>query len=135
MSQQLQPIYGPQGPYVQRPGMQFVDQPSSQMGIKGRPVTSIEEARAISIDFDGSVFYFPDLANKRIYTKQINVDGTSSLNVYEWKSDPAINSPQYVTREEFEAVLQQLKQALMNQKSQQQQEPPPQRKDEIKFEF
>lgn len=46
------------------------------MGIKGRPVSSIEEARAISIDFDGSVFYFPDLANRRIYTKQINMDGT-----------------------------------------------------------
>lgn len=104
------------------------------MGIKGRPVTSIDEARAISIDFDGSVFYFPDLANKRIYTKQINVDGTSSLNVYEWKSDPAINSPQYVTREEFEAVLQQLKQALINQKSQQSQEQQP-RKEELKFEF
>lgn len=131
---QQQPIYGPQGPYIQRPtGMQYVDQPSSQMGIKGRPVTSIDEARAISIDFDGSVFYFPDLANKRIYTKQINVDGTSSLNVYEWKSDPAINSPQYVTREEFESVLQQLKQALVAQKSQLQQEQP--KKEEIKFEF
>lgn len=35
------------------------------------------------IDFDGSVFYFPDLANNKIYTKQINMDGTSSLYVYE----------------------------------------------------
>lgn len=86
------------------------------MGIKGRPVTSIEEARAISIDFDGSVFYFPDLANKRIYTKQINVDGTSSLNVYEWKNDPVVNSPQYVTREEFETVLNQLKEAIGKKK-------------------
>ena len=43
--------------------------------LKGRPVSSIDEARATSIDFDGSVFYFPDLANKCIYTKQINLDG------------------------------------------------------------
>ena len=35
-------------------------------GIKGRPVASIEEARASIIDFDGSIFFFPDLANKRI---------------------------------------------------------------------
>jgi hypothetical protein len=42
-----------------------------------RPVSSIEEVRAASIDFDGSVFYFSDLANKRIYTKQINLDGTA----------------------------------------------------------
>lgn len=62
-----------------RPGIQYVDQTQPQMGIKGRPVSSIEEARAISIDFDGSVFYFPDLANRRIYTKQINMDGTASL--------------------------------------------------------
>ena len=36
------------------------------VGLKGRPVSSIEEARVSAIDFDGSVFYFPDLANKRI---------------------------------------------------------------------
>lgn len=82
------------------------------MGIKGRPVSSIEEARAISIDFDGSIFYFPDLANRRIYTKQINMDGTATLNVYELKNEPVINSPQYVTREEFETTLAQLKQAI-----------------------
>lgn len=125
---QPQPSYGPQNPYSQRPGMAYVEQTSSQMGIKGRPVTSIEEARAISIDFDGSVFYFPDLANKRIYTKQINMDGTSSLNVYEWKNDPVVNSPQYVTREEFETVLTQLKQALVEQSKEKEEEPK-------KFEF
>lgn len=89
-----------------------MEQTQPQIGIKGHPVTSIEEARAASIDFDGSVFYFPDIANKRIYTKQINLDGTSSFNVYEWKNDPVINSPQYVTREEFNTTLQQLKEAL-----------------------
>lgn len=83
------------------------------MGIKGRPVSSIEEARAISIDFDGSVFYFPDLANRRIYTKQINMDGTATLNVYELKNEPVVSSPQYVTREEFETTLKQLKQAIL----------------------
>ena len=45
----------------------------SRIGLKGRTVSSIDEARASTIDFDGSVFYFPDLANKRIYTKQINM--------------------------------------------------------------
>lgn len=110
----------PPMPQYQRPSVQqYVDQTQPQMGIKGRPVTSIEEARAISIDFDGSVFYFPDLANKRIYTKQINVDGTSSLNVYEWKNDPVVSSPQYVTREEFETVLTQLKEAIEHKKEEQ----------------
>jgi hypothetical protein len=84
--------------------------------IKGRPVSSIEEARAIPIDFDGSVFYFPDIANRRIYTKQINLDGTSTLNMYELKEIP-VASPNlnnnYVTREEFEQALAQLKDNLI----------------------
>lgn len=78
-------------------------------GLKGHPVSSLEEARALSIDFDGSIFYFPDIANKRIYTKQINMDGTASLNMYELKpipADPAIGD--YVTRAEFEQTLAKL---------------------------
>ena len=87
-----------------------------QTGLKGRLVTSLEEARATSIDFDGSVFYFPDLANKRIYTKQINIDGIASLYVYELREMPVVNETsgfvpsveKFVTREEFERVLAQL---------------------------
>ena len=85
-------------------------------GLKGRLVSSLEEARATSIDFDGSVFYFPDLANRRIYTKQINIDGTASLSVYELREIPIEKETssfvpsveKFVTREEFEQVLQQL---------------------------
>ena len=79
--------------------------------LKGRPVSSLEEARAANIDFDGSIFYFPDVANKRIYTKQINTDGTSSLLMYELKTIPVEKpSPDYITREELEKFVQSLKQ-------------------------
>ena len=92
----------------------------SQNGLKGRLVSSLEEARATSIDFDGSIFYFPDLANKRIYTKQINMDGTATLNVYELKETPIMNeNPQmtqsmnnFITRDEFEQVIGQIQQKL-----------------------
>lgn len=117
-----------------RPGIQYVDQTQPQMGIKGRPVSSIEEARAISIDFDGSVFYFPDLANRRIYTKQINMDGTASLNAYELKNEPVVSSPQYVTREEFETTLAQLKQAMLG-KEPESQSAPAQSQQTEKFKF
>ena len=72
--------------------------------------------KAATVDFDGSVFYFPDLANKHIYTKQINADGTSSVNMYELKPIPtpqAVNPSQYVTREEFEAALKTLQERLL----------------------
>jgi hypothetical protein len=84
-----------------------------QSGLKGRQVTSIEEARASTIDFDGSVFYFPDLANKRIYTKQINLDGTATLLMYELKEIPAESPAPFVTREEFENTVNQLKKLLI----------------------
>ena len=73
--------------------------------LKGRPVSSLEEARALSIDFDGSIFYFPDLANKKIYTKQINMDGTATLNMYELKPMPVASTADYITRAEFESAL------------------------------
>ena len=87
-----------------------------QIVLKGRPVSSLEEARATSIDFDGSIFYFPDLANKRIYTKQLNMDGTATLCMYELRDLPTEREigelvpsiEKFVTREEFERVLAQL---------------------------
>ena len=98
----------------------------SQNGLKGRLVSSLEEARATSIDFDGSIFYFPDLANKRIYTKQINMDGTATLNMYELKEMPIMNeNPQmtqsmnnFITRDEFEQVIGQIQQKLSKEVAQ-----------------
>jgi hypothetical protein len=71
---------------------------TSNISQQVRPVSSIDEVRACPIHFDGSVFYFTDVANKRIYTKQINLDGTVSINLYELKTDQVTNSTQYVTK-------------------------------------
>lgn len=73
-----------------------------------RPVSSVEEVKACPIDFDGSVFYFTDVANKRIYTKQINLDGTVLINLYELKTDQTANALQYITRQEFEEAINKL---------------------------
>lgn len=84
------------------------------IGLKGRPVSGLEEVRAAAVDFDGSVTFFPDLANGKIYTKQCNIDGTAALNMYELKEIPTVPNPNsdYVTREEFNTALTALKQAL-----------------------
>lgn len=103
-----------------RPQMSPLSQPV--YGLKGRPVSSLEEVRATSIDFDGSVFFFPDLANKRIYTKQINMDGTAILNMYELKEIPIQqnNAPigDFITRQEFEEALSMIKNSLLQQQQQ-----------------
>ena len=114
--QQQNPQIAQQQPIYQMPS--YLRQAPPQIGLKGRLVSSLEEARATSIDFDGSVFYFPDLASKRIYTKQINMDGTATLCVYELREMPveredSVSVPsveKFVTREEFERVLAELRQ-------------------------
>lgn len=76
-----------------------------------RPVTSLEEVRACPIEFDGSIFYFTDVANKRIYTKQIGMDGSAIINLYEQKEIQPVAvsvNNNYVTKEEFEQTIRQL---------------------------
>ena len=110
-----------------------------QLYLKGRLVSSLEEARATSIDFDGSVFYFPDLANRRIYTKQINLDGTATLNMYELREMPVVNEQQvftstnFVTRDEFDQAVAQLKAMLVPEQPVAQVEPPTKPKVELNF--
>ena len=115
-----------------------------------RPISSIDEVRAASIDFDGSVFYFSDLANKKIYTKQINMDGTAQINMYELKEMPTpeqnapIDTSNFITRMEFEETMNQVKNYLESFASasrepaaaniQMNQEPNPQKK-ERSFDF
>lgn len=97
--------------------------------LKGRFVSSIDEARASSVDFDGSIFFFPDLANKRIYTKQINVDGTSLMQCYELTQLPTAvpQTENYITRDEFNRALKELAARIPSTE-------PPQKK-EITYEF
>ena len=86
-------------------------------GLKGRPVASLDEVRASAIDFDGTVFYFPDLANKRIYTKHINTDGTATLLMYELKETPVDTQISFVTRDEFEKVITEIQNLLVTTQS------------------
>jgi len=73
--------------------------------LKGRPVVSIEEARAAQIDLDGSMSIFTDVGNKKIYTKQINLDGTASLNIYELTEDKKSMNEEYITYQDFNNII------------------------------
>ena len=97
----------------------YYPQPTRTMmpppGLKGYPVSSLEEARAAVVDFDGSVFFFPDIVNKRIYTKQINLDGTATLNMYE-KTEIPVPAPvesMYVTKEDFNTAFGELRELIL----------------------
>lgn len=96
--------------------MQNNQQMGTQMQVlKGRPVSSYDEAKASMIDLDGSLFVFTDIANNCIYTKQILLDGSAELKTYvlqeqrqgETKRDNR-NNTQYVLREDFERIVGEL---------------------------
>ena len=107
------------GSYMQPQPQQY----NSVSGLKGRPVSSIEEVRAAQIDFDGSLFIFPDIANHRIYTKKVCMDGSAELNTYELIKTPvttptneSIQLDNFVTKQELNEVIEQLKASLAQTK-------------------
>lgn len=50
--------------------------------MNGRIVTSIEEAKAAQIPFDGSSTFFPSPAEGRVYEKFLGLDGLPVFRVY-----------------------------------------------------
>lgn len=95
-------------------GVRYMQQQNaSNQFLKCRPVSSKEEARAFQIDLDGSLWVFTDVGNEKIYTKQINTDGTATFKTYSFTEDenPYI-STEYVTKDEFNKVVQMLTAAI-----------------------
>lgn len=81
--------------------------------LKGRFVSSVDEVRAAQVDFDGSIFIFPDIANKKIYTKQIDLNGNVKLEEYDWvpiEKTAAVGD--FVTKQEFEETMAKVKEAI-----------------------
>ena len=74
--------------FAQQPMGQNFTQQQAPVYMKCRAVTSIDEAKAAMIDLDGSLHVFTDIPHRKIYTKQINLDGTASLNIYSLEETP-----------------------------------------------
>lgn len=101
--------------------------------LKGRFVSSVDEVRAAQVDFDGSIFVFPDIANKKIYTKQIDLNGNVKLEEYDWvpiEKTAAVGD--FVTKQEFEETMAKVKEAI-SQATQPQVTPQPQSKEGFNF--
>ena len=91
--------------------------------LKGRPVSNEEEANAAMIDFDGSLFVFPDKAHGKIYTKQLGLDGNIIFLKYSLEpSQPVTQTPntqsinglqdmnEYVKKDDLDKVLMEIQQ-------------------------
>lgn len=103
--------------YTAEPYQTFTNPPAispPQSFFKGRPVVSIDEARAAQIDFDGSLYIFTDLGKGKIYTKQFNPDGTATLNTFVIAQEKDPEPVEYVTKTEFESALANIQTSLGN---------------------
>lgn len=123
------PYYNPIPPYnpgIQSPAQQRLNQyeytdPTAKNLVKCRAVTSFDEAKAAMIDLDGSMTIFTDLGHSRIYTKQINLDGTATLNSYVLEK-PEEPMPEVTKQTEerintIECAIEELRKELNNVKS------------------
>ena len=103
-------------PYDNYMGRNNITVNTNNQYLKCRPVASKEQARAAQIDLDGSLWVFTDVGNQKIYTKQINYDGTATFKTYALTIDEnPYNSSQYVTKDEFNTVIQNLMAAIQSQ--------------------
>ena len=93
---------------------------SQNQFFKGRPVSSKEEAQASQIDLDGSLWVFTDIGNQKIYTKQINLDGTVSFNTYvltvEKEENLYNDFSNFVTKDEFNKAIQAIVSSISGEK-------------------
>ena len=96
---------------------QSVPQQTIQM-MKCRPVSSYDEAKASMIDLDGSMFVFTDIANKKIYTKQILLDGSADLKTYvlQEQNTEQNNNDVYVLKADFDNVINGLRNSIEEMK-------------------
>lgn len=69
---------------------------------------------AFQIDLDGSLWVFPNVADGKIFTKQINNDGTATFKTYCYSAEEDSNysSQDFVTKNEFNQVIQTIMAAL-----------------------
>lgn len=83
---------------------------NSPLGFKGKPVSSLEEAKSAIVDFDGVINYFPDFNNNKIYTKQFNPNGTVVFKIFSYEEEvpKEENNVEYVTKEEVEQIIQKM---------------------------
>lgn len=119
----VNPYQNPYNQPMQLQNQRFSYINNNQMNfLKGFSVSSIDEVKATRIDLDGSIFYFPNLDNQTIYTKQINIDGTATIKTFcfqEPKKEKEVTfAPEkYVTKEQLEEALENIKQEFKEKKN------------------
>lgn len=83
-----------------------------------RPVTSIEEAKAATVKWDGSPVVLIDRANKKHYEKRLNSDGTATFEIYDLIENQGQNPNIAVNQNEYIKQLEDKISILTSQNNQ-----------------
>ena len=95
-------------PMTPQPYIQPVQQPTSQVGLLGKVVDSIDVVKASEIPMDGSTSYYPLSDGSCIVTKQLQNDGTSKMVVYKPEKEEKKNEQTFVTFEQLQEEISKL---------------------------
>ena len=95
-------------PMTTQPYIQPVQQPTSQVGLLGKVVDSIDVVKASEIPMDGSTSYYPLSDGSCIVTKQLQTDGTSKMVVYKPVQEDKKDAIQFATLEDIENAINDL---------------------------
>lgn len=90
-------------PYIQ-PVTQPIT-PTTNIGLQGKSVESLDVVRAMDIPLDGSISYFPLTDGSAIVSKQLQSDGTSKLTVYRPVEEDKKENQRYITMDELNAFM------------------------------
>lgn len=90
-------------PYIQ-PMTQPIT-PTTNIGLQGKSVESLDVVRAMDIPLDGSISYFPLTDGSAIVSKQLQSDGTSKTTIYRPINDENIELPKYATLDDIKKEI------------------------------
>ena len=91
-----------------QPYIQPVQPTTTQVGLLGKSVESMDVVKAMDIPLDGSISYFPLTDGSAIVTKQLQSDGTSKMVVYKPEKEEKKNEQMFVTFEQLQEEISKL---------------------------
>lgn len=91
-----------------QPYIQPVQPTTTQVGLLGKSVESMDVVKAMDIPLDGSISYFPLTDGSAIVTKQLQNDGTSKIVVYKPEKEEKKSEQNFVTFEQLQEEISKL---------------------------
>lgn len=108
------PYFGNQMMQYQQPIQQEQIQPTQpyiqpiKQALYGKTVDSLDVVKSMDIPLDGSVNYFPLADGTKIATKQLQMDGTSKIQIYDLVQENKEEVPKYATIDDFKTYIDDL---------------------------